>query len=602
MGYNGAGVGIAVIDSGISQFHDDLTAGYLANGNPSPTSYPYADQRVSMFVDFVNGRTQPYDDNGHGTHVSGIIAGNGRDSSGQKEGIAPAASLVSLKVLDADGRGTISKIIAALDWVSKNAATYNIKIVNLSIGAGIHESYWTDPLTLAAKHVVDQGIVVVAAAGNLGKDALGNPQWGAITAPGNAPWVLTVGASSTNGTLTRSDDTMAGFSSRGPTYIDYAAKPDLVAPGTGTVSLAVSGSTLYATKAPYLLAGLLDPGFVPYLALSGTSMAAPVVSGTVALMLQADPKLTPNLVKAMLQYTAQEYKGYRPLEQGSGFLNALGAVRLAQFFTKANPGSRMPVPKIWSRKVIWGSHMLKGGYITPSGNAWGKGVLWGAANDGLGDNIVWGSVCADVTCDNIVWGSLDGLDNIVWGSSFDPNIVWGNSVVASNIVWGNALAANIVWGSACGGANCANVVWGSVDPLDNIVWGSGLATDNVVWGSNSLTDNIVWSSASLDQTTFADVSASEPLPSVPLEFGEPPPPPPDSTTTTTAPPTTTTDLAGVTTTTTVTTTVTVVTDPTTHVTTTTTSVTTTLAVTNPVTAVTTSSSSTVTTSVTSGGI
>ena len=246
MGLTGAGIGVAVIDSGITTWHDDLT-------NHSSTQYPYGNQRVRKFVDFVNGRTQPYDDNGHGSHVAGIIAGNGYDSNGEKAGIAPNASLVSLKVLDANGQGTISNIIAALNWVAVNAKTYNIRVVNMSVGAEIHESYWTDPLTLAAKAVTDAGITVVAAAGNLGKNAAGQLQYGGITAPGNAPWVLTVGASSTMGTLTRTDDTMASYSSRGPTFIDFGAKPDLVAPGTGTVSLAVPGSTFYSTKAQYLL-------------------------------------------------------------------------------------------------------------------------------------------------------------------------------------------------------------------------------------------------------------------------------------------------------------------------------------------------------------
>ena len=146
-----------------------------------------------MFVDFVNGRTTPYDDDGHGSHVAGIIAGNGYDSNGQKAGAAPDASLISLKVLDANGNGTISNIIAALDWVLANHTTYNIRVVNMSVGAAIHESAWTDPLTLAAKRVVDAGVVVVGAAGNFGKNAAGLPQYGGISAPGNAPWVLTVG-------------------------------------------------------------------------------------------------------------------------------------------------------------------------------------------------------------------------------------------------------------------------------------------------------------------------------------------------------------------------------------------------------------------------
>src|SRR5581483_854031 len=109
LGYTGAGVGIAVIDSGIATWHDDLT-------NKSSKIFPYGNQRVAKFVDFVNGRTQPYDDAGHGTHVSGILLGNGYDSLGQMEGVAPGASLVSLKVLDQNGQGTIGNIIAAMNW------------------------------------------------------------------------------------------------------------------------------------------------------------------------------------------------------------------------------------------------------------------------------------------------------------------------------------------------------------------------------------------------------------------------------------------------------------------------------------------------------
>ena len=163
-GVTGAGIGIAVIDSGIATWHDDLT-------NNTSKVYPYGNQRVSKFVDFVNGRALPYDDNGHGTHVAGIIAGNGYDSKGEKAGIAPGASIVALKVLDARGQGTISNIIGALNWVAANYKTYNIRVVNMSVGAGVYESYWTDPLTLAAKNVTDKGITIVAAAGNLGKNA-----------------------------------------------------------------------------------------------------------------------------------------------------------------------------------------------------------------------------------------------------------------------------------------------------------------------------------------------------------------------------------------------------------------------------------------------
>jgi serine protease AprX len=513
MGLTGAGVGVAVIDSGISSFHDDLT-------NTSSTLYPYGNQRVKKFVDFVNGRTLPYDDNGHGTHVAGIIAGNGYDSNGEKAGIAPKANIVSLKVLDAEGKGTISNIIAALNWIAKNGGAYNIKVVNMSVGAGVYESYWTDPLTLAAKAVTDKGITVVAAAGNMGKDKNGHLQSGAITAPGNAPWVLTVGATTTNGTLTRLDDKMASFSSSGPTAYDFAAKPDIVAPGTGTVSLAVPGSTFYVTKAAYLLAGKLLLGSKPYLALSGTSMAAPVVSGTVALMLQANPKLTPNLIKAILQYTAEERPGYSALRQGAGFLNTLGAVRLAQYYATAAPGARMPVQRVWSRKIIWGNHQLRGGYLKPTANAWANNIVWGTAKtDGVkGQNIVWGTNCGDAFCENIVWGTNDSM-NIVWGTSGDD----------LNIVWGTAFDENIVWGTDCGGADCENIVWGTSDD-ENIVWGTAEDDANIIWGTSDMM-NIVWGTSADDDTTWGSSGdaddavvytddATEPLPNLQLEFGD----------------------------------------------------------------------------------
>jgi hypothetical protein len=295
-------------------------------------------------------------------------------------------------------------------------------------------------------------------------------------------------------------------------------------------------------------------------------MAAPVVSGTVALMIQANPSLTPNLVKAILQYTAEEYDGYSPLRQGAGFLNSLGAVRLAKFYRDNRPGARMPIQKVWSQKIIWGNHLLSGGYLNPRGNAWSNQVVWGAAH-GLSqgdtivwgtsfDNIVWGTNCGG-GCDNIVWGTHDangdnivwgthGDDNIVWGTGGDDNIVWGTSIDnivwgtygadnivwgtygADNIVWGTYGSDNIVWGTDCGGADCDKIVWGTRGD-DNIVWGTARDDDNIVWGTSGV-DNIVWGTAAEDdatwgssgedQVTFVEDEASEPLPNAALEFGD----------------------------------------------------------------------------------
>jgi len=509
-GMKGVGVGIAVIDSGIS-YHDDLSAS-------SSKLYPYGNQRVTKFVDFVNGRTLPYDDNGHGTHVAGTIAGNGSDSKGQKSGTAPGATLVSLKVLDANGVGTISRIIAALNWIAANHATYKIKVVNMSVGAGVYESYWTDPLTLAAKALADKGITVVAAAGNLGKNAAGQLQWGGITAPGNAPWVLTVGAASTMGTDTRDDDTMGDFSSSGPTHIDFGAKPDLVAPGTGTVSLAVPGSTLYANKTPYLLSGSTVLSYKPYLALTGTSMAAPVVAGTVALMLEANPNLTPNLIKAILQYTAQRNPNYSSLRQGAGFLDATGAVWMAYFFRYAQPGDTYPSWPTFSKSIIWGNQRISGGILTPTANAWSTTVTWGSAKTMAyaGDNVVWGTMAAG---DNVVWGTATDGDNVIWGTSFNGD----------NVVWGTSSGDNVVWGTDCGGADCNAVVWGSMASGDNVVWGTCNSGDNVVWGTASDLNTVfatassldsVWASSIDEDVLFSDEPEAEALPAVDVTLGD----------------------------------------------------------------------------------
>lgn len=515
MGYDGAGVGVAVIDSGITAWHDDLT--YTG---ASPQVRTVNGQRVAAFVDFVNGRTSPYDDHGHGTHVSGIIAGNGRDSWGTRAGIAPAAHLVGLKVLDHQARGVISDVIAALEFAITNRAEYNIRVINLSVGAAVTESYKTDPLTLATKQAVDAGIVVVTAAGNLGRNVQGQTQYGAITAPGNAPWVLTVGAYSHEGTVWRFDDKVAGYSSRGPTALDFVAKPDVLAPGTGIVSLSDPTSTLYGTKSDQLLSGTLPVGYKPYLSLSGTSMASPMVAGTVALMLQANPSLTPNLVKAILQYTAQTYN-YDAMTQGGGFLNAEGAVQLARFYRMAAPGSTLNVPSTWSRTVLWGNHKLKGGQIRPNTSAWALGSVWGSALDLNGRNIVWGTLCGSPLCENIVWGTFDLLaaENIVWGTILNglgENIVWGTFLggLGENIVWGT-FDENIVWGTDCGGADCENIVWGTTllgGFGENIVWGTAEAAENIVWGTSGLFENIVWGTSSeSDNVTWGNSGEDTPL-------------------------------------------------------------------------------------------
>jgi serine protease AprX len=501
-GYTGAGVTVAFIDSGLTQYaHPDIQ-----------------DSRVLGFVDFVNRIPRlRSDENGHGTHVTGVVAGTG-SLEAKYAGIAPGVSIVSLKVLDQDGKGSIGDIIAAMEWVAQNSKRFNIKIVNMSVGAGVYESYWTDPLTLAAKALVDQGISVVAAAGNFGKSAQGDLQWGGITAPGVAPWVLTACAFSTVGTLDSADDTLASFSSSGPTAFDFTAKPDICAPGVGIVSVAAPESNLFSNAALAVPSWLSTPinslfGHAPYMTLTGTSQATPFVTGTIALMLQANPNLTPNLIKAILQYTATMKAGVSPLRQGGGFMNTLGAVSLAKFYAQAEPGLVIS-GQDWSRQIVWGNHLLSGGVLDPGANAWMPGVEWGwvKTQGEHGDNIVWGTSCSG-ECDNIAWGT-HGDDNIVWGTSSDDNIVWGTRG-DDNIVWGTRGDDNIVWGTHRGDDNIVwgtsgdNIVWGtsSDDNIvsgkrgdDNIVWGTH-GDDNIVWGTHG-DDNIVWGTRADDNIVW----------------------------------------------------------------------------------------------------
>ena len=400
-GYDGTGVGVAVIDSGVTPWHDDLSGA-------APGS-----QRVDQFVDLVNGRPAAYDDYGHGTHVAGIIAGNGAGSTGARTGVAPGAHLVVLKVLDAQGRGRISDVIAALEYVLNNSTTFNIRVVNMSVATGVYESCLTDPLTLAAQKVVAAGIVVVAAAGNNGRSAGGTTQYGGITAPGNAPWVLTVGASSHMGTVDRADDTIAPFSSRGPSAIDRTPKPDLVSPGVGIESLADPASRLYTLNANGLLAGTTTTSYYPYLSLSGTSMAAPVVAGTVALMLQANPALTPAAVKAILRHTAQANPAYDARTQGAGFLDAGAAIELSAQFTPVVDTSTLTSPLYSISTLLWDATAFLFRVVpqdhseqstSGTSDAEGDMVVWGTS-DGEGDMVVWGTSCADPSCDTIVWGA-----------------------------------------------------------------------------------------------------------------------------------------------------------------------------------------------------
>jgi subtilisin family serine protease len=294
---------------------------------------------VTFSKDFTGeGRTD--DLHGHGSHVATAAAGNEIIGKGKYTGSAPNANLINLRVLNSKGTGSVSSVLGALDWIKTNHKTYNIRVVNLSLGMPAIDSYKVDPVCRAVRQLVDAGIVVVAAAGNNGKDSSGNKVYGRIHCPGNEPSAITVGASNTVDTIDRSDDLVASYSSRGPTrsfwtdlsgvkHYDNLIKPDIVAPGNKIVA-AEAVKNLLVTQHPELDENVSKDVTRKMMRLNGTSMAAPVIAGAAALLFQVNPNLTPNMVKAILMYTAQPLAGFNLFEQGTGQINIEGAVQLAK--------------------------------------------------------------------------------------------------------------------------------------------------------------------------------------------------------------------------------------------------------------------------------
>ena len=470
------GIAVAIIDSGIAP-HADLPL-----------------TRIRAYKDFVNGGRIPVDTCGHGTHVAGIVAGNGASSNGAYAGIAPDVDIVALRVLGDTCSGNTSDVIDALEWIARNHETYRIKVVNISLGHAVFESIFTDPLVQAVERLSRKGIAIVTAAGNKGEHPNGDPGYGGVGVPCNAPSAICVGSLDTQGTPDLSDDRVPNSSSRGPTRFDLLAKPDLVAPGINIVSLAARGSYLFNTYENLRVPGA--NGRPEYFTLSGTSMASPVVAGAAALLLRDNHALSVHALKISLQFTARLLPLTDVLTQGAGAVNIPGALTLADAINPNVPrGANWIRHRLtasnrdafgntinWSRRIIYGDRFVRPRYAEIHLFRWDDDIVW--AYDVFADRIDW----TDQSAGNIVWGNDD---NIVWGNG--DNIVWGND---DNIVWGNQADDNIVWGND----ESDNIVWG-ID--DNIVWGND---DNIVWG-NSDDDNIVWGNSLLRDVWASNVLA-----------------------------------------------------------------------------------------------
>ena len=292
-GDTGQGVTVAVVDTGIDSLPD--FSGRLLGG-----------------VDLTGGNNPFQDDYGHGTFVAGLIAGDGASSDGQYSGEAPGARLVSIKVAGADGITNLSTLITGLQWAVDHQNVYGIKVLNLSLGYESSQSTVINPLDQAVEAVWNSGITVVASAGNAG------PFNGTILSPGDDPLVITAGALDDMATPSAADDEMTNFSSVGPTSPDGRVKPDLVASGRSVVSLAAPGSTI---DTDYPSARIGPANFVG----SGTSFSAAITSGAAALVLAANPGLTPDEVKARLLGNTNPGPVGNPFVDGHGALNAYAA-------------------------------------------------------------------------------------------------------------------------------------------------------------------------------------------------------------------------------------------------------------------------------------
>jgi serine protease AprX len=439
--FNGAGITVAVIDSGIAD-HPALTGRVLAH--------------VNLVSNEPGVSGDPF---GHGTHVAGIVAGSPSASAGVTPtfsgGSAPAASLVDVRVLGRTGMGYTSDVIAGIDWAIANRARYRIRVINLSLGHAVAEPAATDPLCNAVARAVDAGLVVVASAGNYGRTAEGAPVLGGITSPGNSPWAITVGAIDTAGTVDRSDDTVAPYSSRGPTRYDLAVKPDVVAPGSRIVSLESAGSYLSKTYPAWHIAGSAKNG---YFRLTGTSMATAVVSGGVALMLDAESDLTPAQVRIALQTGAQFMRDGGLIASGAGSVDFYTSNRLARgglLSTTLNT--------LTSLLGLSGGATYRDRGELIDRIYGGTGVrllglldirrLWNEAN-----NAEWGVLnllglsnpVGSIAPNYLVWGNVAGWTGsyyVVWGNTIQSPegqyVVWGNSNVNSEyVVWGNSLVVD----------------------------------------------------------------------------------------------------------------------------------------------------------------
>lgn len=446
--YKGDGQTVAVLDTGVA-IHGDLYGkvrqyNFLDGKYPTPVIEAEEDEAE---IEKYNSSSQ-VDEFGHGTHIAGIVAGSGHFSSGDYKGPALQADILSLQVLDKDGHGQMSDVMAALDWLLQYGQYFDVGVANLSFGKPITESNTTDPLVAAVEAVWDSGIVVVVAAGNYGREG-----YFSTTSPGNSRKVITVGSLTDNGTGSNfDDDYVSTYSSRGPTVEDHVVKPDLVAPGNRLIATAprksalanllpdnVVACTSTSTSAYSLLSasGCKDK----YLELSGTSMATGVVAAAAAMMLDKEPWLSPATVKARLMRSARKL-GESPIVAGAGLLdidaamNETGVVSGQALSPLMSFDSATGGTLVQDTASLWGNDLWGAGYLwTDGGGVNANGYLW---TDG------------GVNANGYLW-----TDGGIWANGY----LWTDGGIAAfGYLWTDGVNANgYLWTD--GGVNSNGYLW-----------------------------------------------------------------------------------------------------------------------------------------------
>jgi len=432
-GVNGAGVTVAVLDTGID-------ANLAAFGN-----------RVIDGVNLANVRNPggwATDQFGHGTFVAGLIGSSAQGLGGQYSGVAPAANIVSIKVAGAAGVTSESTVIQGVAWAVANKASDGIRVLNMSLGVIPTSPSALDPLDQAVEQAWNAGIVVVTSAGNSG------PGNGTVTSPGNDPLVITVGSLDDGGANIPAGFAMSAFSSAGPTLVDGWYKPDLVAPGRSVVSLDAPGSTIEQQN-PQARIGTAN--FVG----SGTSFSAAVVSGLAALLLQQNPGLTPDQVKAALLFSATPGPIGDPLVDGHGIANVVAAAQEAgQIFLNqgvaaaaesTSPPATVSLSATWAASTWnpsnWsGQAWLASPLSTVSqtsqttnlgvGNAW-NGTAW---NGTAWNEAAWNSA----TWNGTAWNGT-AWNGTAWNGTAWNGTAW-NDAAWNDAAWNDAAWNDVSWG------------------------------------------------------------------------------------------------------------------------------------------------------------